>query len=118
GIFYGGGSGGPGCAYAVFPSLLSNKFVYKDLLGPYSYPAGTRAPLYLANRATAEDIDSAGETEIVIREAASWSWDRNCPFSHADTPYWVRIKHFSPHSGELVDVSQRFPYYYASLRTG
>ncbi len=111
----GGGSGGPQCAYVVFPSLRSNEFIFKDLLGPSSYPAGTAPPLYVASVAMAEDIDSDGDTEIVIREAASWSWDWNCPFSHAGTPYWPRIMHFSPHLGQMVDVSERFPRYYASL---
>ena len=111
----GGGSGGPQCAYVVFPSLRSNEFIFKDLLGPSGYPAGTRPPLYVASGAMAEDIDSDGDTEIVIREAANWSWDWNCPFSHADTPYWPRIMHFSPHLGQMVDVSERFPRYYASL---
>jgi hypothetical protein len=109
----GGGSGGPGCAYVVFPSLVSKKFVYKDLLGPASHLAGTPTPLYIANRATAEYLDTDAETEFVVIESATWASD--CPFSRADTPYWVRIKHFSPHTGDLLDVSQRFPQYYAAL---
>ena len=121
GLFFnipGGGVGGrgPGCSYVVFSSLPDNNFISKELHVPYSYPIGTSPPLYIAKSAKEEDMDSDGETEIVALEYPQWSLDWDCPFSFGgDTPYWHSIYHLSPQRGELVEVNDRFPKYYASL---
>lgn len=85
------------CSYIVFPSPRESRFGFKQI----------------GEAVKVRDLNADGETEIIVSERQSWAFEK-CDVSMADVPDWDRVFHFSPQTGELTDVSKRFPEFYAS----
>jgi Tol biopolymer transport system component len=90
-----GATGGLACSYLVFPG------------------AGQFQAINVGGFAEVTDLDEDGEDEILTLRYEDWMGE--CPFARVQTPYWRGVLHLDLATGNLVDVSERFPSYYALL---